>query len=92
MPFSERIKFQNFVDNQEIIEERWSLDFGDRLNELVFIGIAMNETNIRMQLESTICTADELMDLQDGFFSSKDPFPVPRQFNENSNGRAVFHD
>ena len=92
MPFSERIKFQNFVDNQEIIEERWSLDFGDRLNELVFIGIKMNEPEIRKQLESTICTADELMDLHDGFFSNKDPFPVPKQFYENSNGRAVFHD
>lgn len=92
MPFSERIKFQNFVDNQEIIEERWSLDFGDRLNELVFIGIKMNEPEIRKQLESTICTADELMDLQNGFFSDKDPFPVPKQFYENSNSRAVFHD
>jgi len=92
MPFSERIKFQNFLDNQEIIEERWSLDFGDRLNELVFIGITMNEADIRKQLESTICTADELMDLQDGFFSHKDPFPVPKQFYENNNGRVVFHD
>ena len=84
MPFSESIKFQNFVDNQEIIEERLSLDFGDRLNELVFIGIKMNEPEIRKQLESTICTADELMDLQNGFFSDKDPFPVPKQFYENS--------
>ncbi|MCA6421196.1 MAG: GTP-binding protein [Flavobacterium sp.] len=92
MPFSERIKFQNFVDNQEIIEERWSLDFGDRLNELVFIGIKMNEAEVRNQLVSCICNDDELMELQDGFFSSKDPFPVPKQFYENNNGRAVFHD
>lgn len=92
MPFSERIKFQNFVDNQEIIEERWSLDFGDRLNELVFIGIKMNEAEVRKQLVSCICNDDELMELQDGFFSDKDPFPVPKQFYENNNGRAVFHD
>jgi G3E family GTPase len=92
MPFSERIKFPNFVDNQEIIEERWSLDFGDRLNEIVFIGIKMNETEIRKQLVSCICNDDELMDLQDGFFSNKDPFPVPKQFYENNYGRAVFHD
>jgi hypothetical protein len=52
----------------------------------------MNEADIRKQLESTICTADELMDLQDGFFSHKDPFPVPKQFYENNNGRVVFHD
>lgn len=92
MPFSERIKFQNFVDNQEIIEDRWSLDFGDRLNELVFIGIKMNEAEVRKQLVSCICNDDELMDLQDGYFSNKDPFPVPKQFYENNNGRAVFHD
>jgi hypothetical protein len=58
----------------------------------VFIGIAMNETEIRKLLENTICNADELMDLQDGFFNDKDPFPVPKQFYENSNSRAVFHD
>lgn len=47
MPFKERINFPNFIQNQEIIEERWSLEFGDRLNELVFIGIHLNETEIR---------------------------------------------
>jgi G3E family GTPase len=84
MPFSERIKFQNFVDNQEIIEERWSKNYGDRLNELVFIGIKMNEYDVRKQLVSCICTDIELMDLQDGVFPTKDHFPVPKQFYENA--------
>ncbi|MFA9187427.1 GTP-binding protein [Flavobacterium sp. FBOR7N2.3] len=78
MPLSERMNFNNFVENQEIIEERWTLDYGDRLNELVFIGIALSEKEVRKQLEKCLCTADEIMDLQDGFFSNKDPFPIPR--------------
>jgi hypothetical protein len=45
---------------------------------LVFIGIDLNETEVRKQLENCLCTADEIMDLQDGFFSNKDPFPIPR--------------
>jgi G3E family GTPase len=78
MPLSERENFNNFVENQDIIEERWTLDFGDRLNELVFIGISFDENEVRQQLENCLCTADEIMDLQDGFFSNKDPFPIPR--------------
>ena len=78
MPLGERMTFNNFVEFQEIIEERWTLDYGDRLNELVFIGIALNEAEVRKQLENCLCTVDEIMDLQDGFFSNKDPFPIPR--------------
>jgi G3E family GTPase len=80
MPFNERINFPNFQQNQEIIEERWSLEFGDRLNELVFIGIHLNENEIRNKIEKCICTHDEIVDMQSGFGSTKDPFPVPKQF------------
>lgn len=46
--------------------------------KLLFIGISMNEDEIRHELESCFCTSDEIMDLQDGLFSNKDPFPIPR--------------
>lgn len=78
MPLGERMTFSNFVENQDIIEERWTANFGDRLNEIVFIGMSLNETEVRNQLDNCLCTADEIMDLQDGFFSSKDNFPIPR--------------
>ncbi|MBG6060853.1 G3E family GTPase [Flavobacterium sp. CG_9.1] len=78
MPLGERMTFNNFVEYQDIIEERWTANFGDRLNEIVFIGMALNETEVRSQLDNCLCTADEIMDLQDGFFSSKDDFPIPR--------------
>jgi G3E family GTPase len=84
MPMSERMTFNNFVQFQDIIEERWTLDFGDRLNELVFIGIELKEREVREKLEHCLCTSEEIMDLQDGFFMSKDPFPLPRNTSEVS--------
>lgn len=78
MPLGERMTYSNFVENQDIIEEIWTANFGDRLNEIVFIGMALNETEVRNQLDNCLCTADEIMDLRDGFFSNKDNFPIPR--------------
>ena len=86
MPFSERIKYASFIDNQEVIEERWSLDFGDRLNELVFIGINIDEYEIQKKIEDSLCNEDEIMDLLDGFFTNKDNFPIvnPSQNQKNT--------
>lgn len=83
MPLSEREKHSNFVENQSIIEERWSLKFGDRLNEIVFIGIQMDEKKIKDMLENCICNEDECEDFEKGIFSLDDPFPVPRQYFNN---------
>lgn len=84
MPFGERIKFQNFIDNQDSIEENWDANFGDRLNELVLIGIKMDEAEVRAQFEFCLCTADDIADLQDGYFSSSDSFPIPRVYPEKT--------
>lgn len=78
MPLSERMTFNNFVEFQDIIEERWTSKFGDRLNEIVFIGQKINETEIINELNNCLCTEDEIVDYHDGFFSTKDPFPIPR--------------
>ena len=60
MPFSERIRRASFLDNQKTIEERWDKEFGDRLNELVFIGQDMDEKQIRAELENCLCTPEEI--------------------------------
>lgn len=91
MPLGERMTFSNFVEYQEIIEERWTANFGDRLNEIVFIGLQMEENLIRKQLENCLCTTDEIMDLQDGFFSSKDAFPIDRAY-QNDKEIAVLNE
>lgn len=76
MPFNERINFPSFIENQDLIEDRWSINFGDRLNELVFIGIKMNEEKTRKSLENCICTSDEIDDLLNDFSTKTDPFPI----------------
>ena len=76
MPFNERINFSSFIENQDLIEDRWSINFGDRLNELVFIGIKMNEEKTRKSLENCICTSDEIDDLLNDFSTKTDPFPI----------------
>ena len=90
MPFAERIKYASFIDNQEVIEERWSLDFGDRLNELVFIGINIDEYEIQKKIEDSLCNEDEIMDLLDGFFTNKDNFPVVNPFQNQKNTVDFF--
>lgn len=90
MPFGERIKFRNFIDFKEIIEERWTADFGDRLNELVFIGINMNEKEVTNQLEKCLCNQEEIKQIQSGIFDTNDDFPIEKQFTEIGN-EITFH-
>ena len=84
MPLGERMTFSNFVEYQDIIEERWTANFGDRLNEIVFIGIDINEIEIRKQLEKCLCNANEIIDMQDGCFPRKDDFPIPSTYQNNT--------
>lgn len=91
MPFGERIKHQNFADNQEIIEERWTPEFGDRLNELVMIGINLDKEAVTNQMLKCICTDEEIMLMQSGMFDTKDDFPIEKQFAEVGN-EIAFHE
>lgn len=79
MPFSERMKHESFVYNQYEIEERWSTDFGDRMNELVFIGINLDEVEIRKQLNDCLCNNEEIKDYKKGIFPQQDLFPILKQ-------------
>ena len=77
MPFDERIKYLSFVENQKLIEKDWDKEFGDRKNELVFIGQDMDEKLIRAQLDFCLSTEDEIntKKWKEGF---EDPWPVQR--------------
>jgi G3E family GTPase len=74
MSYAERIQYQSFVDNQEYIEGRWHKQWGDRMNELVFIGQDLDKEKILADLEKCL-----LQDLEQAQFESKngftDPFP-----------------
>ena len=77
MPFSERINYTAFVDNQASIESDWEPPFGDRKIELVFIGQQLNPDIIKNQLESCLLNDEELLDWKNGKFQKNDNWPVP---------------
>jgi G3E family GTPase len=74
MSFNERIQYASFVDNQQAIESRWSKQWGDRMNELVFIGQDMDKITIIAELESCLLTASEIRDFEVKL-QFADPFP-----------------
>ena len=77
MPFSERIKYASFIDNQEEIESGWKKDFGDRKIELVFIGQNLNVDAITHELDLCLLNENELVDLKNGNLSLEDRWPIP---------------
>ena len=79
MPFGKRIQYMAFVENQQQIEDDWDTTFGDRKNEIVFIGQAMNEKQIRLALNACLSTDKELatQKWKDGYH---DNWPVERAY------------
>lgn len=79
MPFEERIRYAGFMENQQLIESGWDKKFGDRKNEIVFIGQDMDEELIKSDLDSCLSTENELATnlWVDGY---KDHWPVQRFF------------
>ena len=59
---------------RELIESRWHPVFGDRRQELVFIGIDYDEAQIRQQLEQCLIDTDRMQPEQ--WSALHDPFPV----------------
>lgn len=76
MPFSERINYASFVNNQKMIEGSWDVTFGDRKNELVFIGQNIDVGKITRQLDDCLLTESELGQWERGEFAKSDDWPV----------------
>jgi len=76
MPFNERIRRTAFLENQKYIEDKWDAKFGDRLNELVFIGQDLDKEFICEQLEYCLCTEKEIDELKAGIFTKNDEWPI----------------
>ena len=79
MPFESRILQMSFVENQQQIESDWDITFGDRKNEIVFIGQNINETIIRSLLEKCLLTDKELA-IQKWEKGYQDDWPVERNY------------
>ena len=59
----------------EIMED-WVPPFGDRRQEIAFIGIDLDEGEIRDQLDACLLTHDEMRDGPESWNSLKDPLPA----------------
>jgi len=74
MPYSERIRHASYVHNKDYIESRWSKQWSDRINELVFIGQDIEKEKMIANLEKCL-----LQDSEQYLFDKKvefnDPFP-----------------
>ncbi|MEM6893234.1 MAG: GTP-binding protein [Bacteroidota bacterium] len=79
MPIEKRERYIVFLENQEQIEADWDFTFGDRKNEIVFIGQAMDETRMRTDLDACLAT-DEEIELQHWLRGYKDEWPVDRAY------------
>lgn len=78
MPFAERIQFQSLIDNKEYIESKWNKQWGDRMNELVFIGQDLDKESMINELEKCLIQDHELIN-----FNNKIDFddPFPKEIN-----------
>ena len=79
MPFDERTQYASFVENRAHIEADWDKVFGDRKNEIVFIGQDLDEALIREELEACLASEDELSlgKWREGY---EDEWPVQRAY------------
>ena len=77
MSFEERIQYISFVENQKQIETGWDKTFGDRKNEIVFIGQEMDEQVIKADLDKCLSTDIEIAN-DNWKKASHDSWPVAR--------------
>lgn len=75
MTFAERMTHEHFVLNRLLIEKDWTAEFGDRHNEIVFIGQDLEREEICSDLDECLCTPAEMELLERGF-PILDAFPV----------------
>ena len=80
MTFQERIQSISFVENQEEIEKDWDIRYGDRKNEIVFIGKNMDQERITKELNMCLLNEIELQEKswEKGYL---DKWPVERVTN-----------
>ncbi|MBB5019399.1 G3E family GTPase [Chitinivorax tropicus] len=65
-----------------MIEASWQTPYGDRRQELVFIGIGLDESAIRQRLDDCLLTEAEMALGVGGWCHFPDPFPAWHTINE----------
>ena len=79
MLFHQRMKYLPFLENQKQIEKDWDKKFGDRKNEIVFIGQDMDQDHIISDLNLCLLS-DEELNIKNWETGYEDEWPVPRAY------------
>jgi G3E family GTPase len=61
---SERLNYQDFTENRKEIETRWDANYGDRMNELVFIAQDLQKEQLHQDLNACLLTVEEELQQQ----------------------------
>ncbi|MFK7784931.1 MAG: GTP-binding protein [Crocinitomicaceae bacterium] len=82
MTYEKRSQHMSFIENQALIESDWDVIYGDRKNEIVFIGQDMDQEEISSALDYCLATDAELDTLKwkKGY---EDDWPVYRAYPLN---------
>ncbi len=82
MPYNKRMEYLAFIEHQKHIEADWDATFGDRKNEIVFIGIGVDEATMRNELDSCLAKDEELetQKWKDGY---EDQWPIQKAYTLN---------
>ncbi|MEM6644374.1 MAG: GTP-binding protein [Bacteroidota bacterium] len=75
VPFQKRALSEAYLENQKEIQSKWDKKWGDRMNEIVFIGQDMDKEAIISDLEKCILT-DEEAEKMNTSSTYKDDWPL----------------
>lgn len=65
----------SYLENQALIQAKWDKKWGDRMNELVFIGQDMDKEKITADLDACLVTDEEIAQMDSGHQFS-DSWPI----------------
>ncbi|MEM9337718.1 MAG: GTP-binding protein [Bacteroidota bacterium] len=75
VPMNQRALNDAYMENQDEIQKKWHVQWGDRMNELVFIGKDMDKAQISSDLDACLLTDDEVNSMNSGG-SFQDDWPL----------------
>ena len=66
VPMKQRAMSPSYIENQDHIQAKWDKNWGDRMNELVFIGQEMDKEKIIADLDSCLLSDFEITGMKAG--------------------------